>query len=45
MNIFGFDLVQAQTALVTALYYGTFFGFILGISRMIFFGFLERKSA
>lgn len=45
MNIFAFDPIEAQTALVTALYYGTFFGFILGISRMIFFSFLERKSA
>lgn len=45
MNIFGFDLIEAQTALVTSAYYGAFFGFILGVARLIFFTFLERKSA
>jgi len=44
MNIFGFDLSQAEPALFMAFAYGVWFGLTLGLFRYLIFRVVESKT-
>lgn len=44
MNLFNFSLADAQQGLFTAFMYGTWFGFVMGLLRYIFFRAIEAKA-